>query len=96
MSVNKNSTYGSRIIQRITYIDRRGYFQTHSLHRLQWRWGWLARWQKKESRPSLEMDYELSDESYAEGGHYHDAPQQAALERMIELNWVSLRMKRNL
>ena len=56
--------------------------------------GWLARRRKNESQPSIEVNYQLDNERFTKNGCFRISEGQVQLERMIELNWVNLRMKR--
>jgi hypothetical protein len=96
MLTKKNSTYMPQMASPVMRAGTNGALQAHYLYLLQWLTGWLTGGRKKESQPSMEVNYELENDRFTENGYFHISEEQARLERMIELNWVNLRMKRNL
>jgi len=96
MSTNKYSTYMHKMAPPVVRAGTNGTLQAHFLHPIQWLSGWLARRPKKESHPGLEVGYELENNRLNENGYFRISEEQAHLERTIELNWINLRMKRNL
>ena len=96
MSTKNYSTYIPKLTQPLSHAGTNGSIWAHFLGRLQQLLGWLARRRKEESQPNMDVNYELENDRFTENGYFRISEEQSRLERVIKLNGVNLRIKRNL
>jgi len=95
MSVHKNSTYVTNLTHPVMPPVRMSHIQANFMRFRDLLSGCLVRGRKEEVRSVLDVTYDLGNERHGGDVIYQVSPQQADLERMIAINWVNLRVKKN-